>query len=239
MSFNLFYSPDIDNISQLPEYESQHCVKVLRMRSGDKLTVTDGKGFFYDCELIDANSKGCTISVLNRYEVPTGRNFKLHIAFSPTKQMDRNEWFIEKATEIGIDKFTPIYSNFSERKDIKTERLKKIAISAIKQSQQASLPEIDIQVSFNDFISMQFNSKKYIAHCYDKPKTPLTQLYNKGDDALILIGPEGDFSEEEVESAIKNGFEPISLGETRLRTETACLVAMHTIHVVKIGRAHV
>lgn len=231
MSFNLFYSPDIDNISQLPEYESQHCVKVLRMRSGDKLTVTDGKGFFYDCELIDANSKGCTISVLNRYEVPTGRNFKLHIAFSPTKQMDRNEWFIEKATEIGIDKFTPIYSNFSERKDIKTERLKKIAISAIKQSQQASLPEIDIQVSFNDFISMQFNSKKYIAHCYDKPKTPLTQLYNKGDDALILIGPEGDFSEEEVESAIKNGFEPISLGETRLRTETACLVAMHTIHV--------
>ncbi|CEA16123.1 MAG TPA: 16S rRNA (uracil(1498)-N(3))-methyltransferase [Fermentimonas caenicola] len=232
MSFNLFYSPDIDNISQLPEYESQHCVKVLRMRSGDKLTVTDGKGFFYDCELIDANSKGCTISVLNRYEVPTGRNFKLHIAFSPTKQMDRNEWFIEKATEIGIDKFTPIYSNFSERKDIKTERLKKIAISAIKQSQQASLPEIDIQVSFNDFISMQFNSKKYIAHCYDKPKTPLTQLYNKGDDALILIGPEGDFSEEEVESAIKNGFEPISLGETRLRTETACLVAMHTIHVV-------
>ena len=232
MSFNLFYSPDIDNISQLPEYESQHCVKVLRMRSGDKLTVTDGKGFFYDCELIDANSKGCTISVLNRYEVPTGRNFKLHIAFSPTKQMDRNEWFIEKATEIGIDKFTPIYSNFSERKDIKTERLKKIAISAIKQSQQASLPEIDIQVSFNDFISMQFNSKKYIAHCYNKPKTPLTQLYNKGDDALILIGPEGDFSEEEVESAIKNGFEPISLGETRLRTETACLVAMHTIHVV-------
>lgn len=232
MSFNLFYSPNIDNISQLPEYESQHCVKVLRMRSGDKLTVTDGKGFFYDCELIDANSKGCTISVLNRYEVPTGRNFKLHIAFSPTKQMDRNEWFIEKATEIGIDKFTPIYSNFSERKDIKTERLKKIAISAIKQSQQASLPEIDIQVSFNDFISMQFNSKKYIAHCYDKPKTPLTQLYNKGDDALILIGPEGDFSEEEVESAIKNGFEPISLGETRLRTETACLVAMHTIHVV-------
>lgn len=232
MSFNLFYSPDIDNISQLPEYESQHCVKVLRMRSGDKLTVTDGKGFSYDCELIDANSKGCTISVLNRYEVPTGRNFKLHIAFSPTKQMDRNEWFIEKATEIGIDKFTPIYSNFSERKDIKTERLKKIAISAIKQSQQASLPEIDIQVSFNDFISMQFNSKKYIAHCYDKPKTPLTQLYNKGDDALILIGPEGDFSEEEVESAIKNGFEPISLGETRLRTETACLVAMHTIHVV-------
>jgi 16S rRNA (uracil1498-N3)-methyltransferase len=232
MSFNLFYSPDIDNISQLPEYESQHCVKVLRMRSGDKLTVTDGKGFFYDCELIDANSKGCTISVLNRYEVPTGRNFKLHIAFSPTKQMDRNEWFIEKATEIGIDKFTPIYSNFSERKDIKTERLKKIAISAIKQSQQASLPEIDIQVSFNDFISMQFNSKKYIAHCYDKPKTPLTQIYNKGDDALILIGPEGDFSEEEVESAIKNGFEPISLGETRLRTETACLVAMHTIHVV-------
>src|SRR5690554_507357 len=232
MSFNLFYSPDIDNISQLPEYESQHCVKVLRMRSGDKLTVTDGKGFFYDCELIDANSKGCTISVLNRYEVPTGRNFKLHIAFSPTKQMDRNEWFIEKATEIGIDRFTPLKSYYSERKDVKTERLQKIAVAALKQSQQALLPEIDNQMIFNEFITKPYKSKKFIAHCHEKPKSPLAKLYNKGEDALILIGPEVDFSENEVEDAINNGFEPISLGNTRLRTETACLVAMHTIHVI-------
>ena len=232
MSFNLFYSPGINENLQLPEYESQHCVKVLRMRTGDKLTVTDGKGFFYDCELIDANSKNCTVTVLKRYEVSTGRNFKLHIAFSPTKQMDRNEWFIEKATEIGIDRFTPILSFYSERKDVKTERLQKIAIAAIKQSQQSLLPEIDKQVSFNEFISRPFESKKYIAHCYDKPKKPLAKLYGKGEDALILIGPEGDFSEDEVENAIKNGFEPISLGNTRLRTETACLVATHTIHVI-------
>jgi len=146
--------------------------------------------------------------------------------------MDRNEWFIEKATEIGIDRFTPIHSFYSERKDVKTERLQKIAIAAIKQSQQSLLPEIDKQVSFNEFISRPFESKKYIAHCYDKPKKPLAKLYGKGEDALILIGLEGDFSEDEVENAIKNGFEPISLGNTRLRTETACLVATHTIHVI-------
>src|SRR5690554_797172 len=232
MSFNLFYSPDIDNISQLPEYESQHCVKVLRMRSGDKLTVTDGKGFFYDCELIDANSKGCTISVLNRYEVPTGRNFKLHIAFSPTKQMDRNEWFIEKATEIGVDKFTPIITSFSERKEIKTERLKKTAVSAMKQSLQSFLPEIDKPIKFYDFIKIPFDGEKYIAHCHDLPKKPLTQTYIKGQNALIVIGPEGDFSEEEVYESTKYGFIPISLGDTRLRTETAALIASHSIHVL-------
>lgn len=232
MSFNLFYCRDINDNPQLPEFESHHCVKVLRMRTGDKLTITDGKGYFYDCELIDENSKKCTVGILKRYEVPTGRNFKLHIAFCPTKQMDRNEWFVEKATEIGIDSFTPIHSFFSERKDIKTERLQKIAIAAIKQSQQALLPEIENQISFTEFISKPFTSKKYIAHCYDKPKLPLTQLYKKGEDALILIGPEGDFSEEEVEIAINNGFEPINLGKTRLRTETACLVATNTIHFI-------
>lgn len=232
MSFTLFYSPDIINNPQLPEYESQHCVKVLRMRTGDKLTVTDGKGYFYNCVLVQADSKHCTVSVIDRYEVSTGRNYKLQIAFSPTKQMDRNEWFVEKATEIGIDKFTLIHSFNSERKDIKTERLKRVAIAALKQSQQSVLPEIEEQVSFNEFISGSFNKKKYIAHCYDKPKTPLAQQYKKGEDALIVIGPEGDFSEDEVDNAINNGFEPISLGNTRLRTETACLVAMHTIHVI-------
>lgn len=142
MSFNLFYSPDIFDNPQLPEYESQHCVKVLRMRTGDKLTVTDGKGYFYNCVLVQADSKHCTVSVVNRYETPLGRNFKLHIAFSPTKQMDRNEWFIEKATEIGVDMFTPLHTFHSERKDIKIDRLQKVAIASIKQSQQSILPEI-------------------------------------------------------------------------------------------------
>lgn len=232
MSFNLFYSPDINDNLQLPEFESQHCVKVLRMKAGDNLTVTDGKGYFYNCILVHADSKNCTVSVLERYEIPAVRNFKLHIAFSPTKQMDRNEWFIEKATEIGIDRFTPLKSYYSERKDVKTERLQKIAVAALKQSQQALLPEIDNQMIFNEFITKPYKSKKFIAHCHEKPKSPLAKLYNKGEDALILIGPEGDFSENKVEDAINNGFEPISLGNTRLRTETACLVAMHTIHVI-------
>lgn len=232
MSFSLFYSPDIINNPQLPELESQHCVKVLRMKTGDKLTVTDGKGYYYNCILVQADSKHCTVSIIDRYEVSAGRNFNIQIAFSPTKQMDRNEWFVEKATEIGIDKFTLIQSFYSERKDINSERLKKIAIAALKQSQQAFLPDIEEQVKFNEFIFRSFNQKKYIAHCYDKPKKPLAQIYNKGEDALILIGPEGDFSEDEVDNAIKSGFEPISLGNTRLRTETACLVALHTIHVL-------
>ena len=136
MSDTLFYSPDILISSQLPETESHHCVKVLRMRNGDLLTVTDGKGSFYKCTLVDANPKHSVVSILKKIDVNPSRNFILHIAFAPTKQMDRNEWFVEKATEIGIDRFSPIISNYSERKEIKSERLTKTAISAMKQSQQ-------------------------------------------------------------------------------------------------------
>ena len=232
MSDTLFYSPDILISSQLPETESHHCVKVLRMRNGDLLTVTDGKGSFYKCTLVDANPKHSVVSILKKIDVNPSRNFILHIAFAPTKQMDRNEWFVEKATEIGIDRFSPIISNYSERKEIKSERLTKTAISAMKQSQQPFLPQIDETISFNDFIKHPFNGNKYIAHCYETPKIPLAQTYKKGENALILIGPEGDFSEEEVERAINSGFKPISLGESRLRTETASLIATHTLHVI-------
>ena len=228
----LFYSPDILTSSLLPETESHHCVKVLRMRNGDLLTATDGKGSFYKCTLVNANPKHSVVSIINKIDVKQSRNFILHLAFAPTKQMDRNEWFVEKATEIGIDRFSPIISNFSERREVKIERLTKTVISAMKQSQQPFLPHIDKTVSFNNFIKLPFNGNKYIAHCYETPKTPLTQIYKKGENALILIGPEGDFSEEEVESAINSGFRPISLGESRLRTETASLVATHTIHVI-------
>ena len=232
MTDTLFYSPNILINSQLPEIESYHCVKVLRMRNGDLLTVTDGKGHFYQCTLVDANPKHSTVSIINKIDVNQSRNFILHLAFAPTKQMDRNEWFVEKATEIGIDRFSPIISNYSERREVKIERLTKTAISAMKQSQQPFLPQIDEAIGFNDFIKLPFNGNKYIAHCYETPKVPLTQIYKKGENALILIGPEGDFSEEEVESAINTGFKPISLGESRLRTETASLVATHTIHVI-------
>ena len=232
MSDTLFYSPDILANSQLPEIESHHCIKVLRMRIGDSLKVTDGKGHLYQCTLVDNNAKRTTVSIINQIDINQPKYFTLHVAFAPTKQMDRNEWFVEKATEIGIDRFSPIISNFSERKDIKVEKLIKTAISAMKQSQHSFLPQIDDPVSFNDFIKLPFNGRKYIAHCYDTPKIPLSKTYGKGENALILIGPEGDFSESEVESAISKGFEPVSLGESKLRTETASLIATHTIHVI-------
>lgn len=232
MAENIFFCPEILQNPILPEQESQHCAKVLRMKEGDLLTVTDGEGSFYECRLLLSHPKKSVVTILRKWEEPRKRSFMIQIAFGPTKQMDRNEWFVEKATEIGVDRFTPILGNFSERKEIKRERLTKIAISAMKQSQQARLPLIDEMRSFSEFVAQPFNGRKFIAHCYDLPKTPLAQSYRKGEDALILIGPEGDFSEQEVAEAINNGFEPVSLGETRLRTETACLVATHTIHVL-------
>ena len=202
------------------------------MREGDKLTVTDGQGFFYECLLVDAHPRHCAVSIQHRTRIEKNRDFSLYVAFAPTKQMERNEWFVEKATEIGIDHFIPILSSYSERRELKKERLEKIAIAAMKQSLQAYLPVIDELTPFQDIISLPFHGRKFIAHCHDLPKTPLAQSYKKSENALILMGPEGDFSEEEIHRAMANGFEPVSLGETRLRTETACLVATHTIHVI-------
>ena len=144
------------------------------------------------------------------------------------------EWFAEKATESGIDRFTPLLCRFSERKELKTERLEKIVVSAMKQSQQAVMPVIDEMNPFDLFVENPFTGRKFIAHCHPTPKTALAKTYQKGEDALILIGPEGDFSEEEIQKAVSLGFEPVSLGENRLRTETACLVACHTLHVLNL-----
>ncbi|MFA6701595.1 MAG: 16S rRNA (uracil(1498)-N(3))-methyltransferase [Dysgonamonadaceae bacterium] len=232
MNDTLFYYSDIRHNPQLPEQESKHCIKVLRMKEGDSLMVTDGKGAFYECTLLDSNPKNCTLSIDNIIEQPKSWNFNLHIAFAPTKNMDRNEWFVEKATEIGVDRLTPLNCRFSERKEIKKERLEKILISAMKQSQQAYLPLLDEMISFSEFIAMPFDGKKYIAHCYKKEKVLLSKAYSKEENALVLIGPEGDFSENEIELALQHEFEPISLGDNRLRTETACLAACHTIHVL-------
>ncbi len=232
MAVTLFYCPDILKSPVLPEEESYHCVKVLRTQEGEMVTVTDGRGFFYVCELIQAHPKQCIVAIRQRNEAALNRSFSLHIAFAPTKQMDRNQWFLEKGTEIGIDRFTPLLCRYSERKEIKVERLRKIASSAMKQSMQAYLPEIETMVPFEELIKRPFPGRKFIAHCYDLPKEELAQTYREGENALILIGPEGDFSEEEVARAIDLGFEPVSIGKTRLRGETAALVSMHTIHVI-------
>lgn len=232
MNDSIFYHPDIANSQQLPEQESQHCVKVLRMKEGDELTVVDGCGSFYSCELVQAHPKHCLVKILDVQTQELNRDFKITIAFAPTKQMDRNEWFIEKAVEIGVDRFIPLRCDFSERKEIKSDRLTKIMVSAMKQSKQAFLPVLEEMTPFQQVILQPFEGQKYIAHCYSTDKSALSQICKKGEDTLILIGPEGDFSESEVQMAIENGFKAISLGNNRLRTETACLTALHTVHVV-------
>ncbi len=228
----IFYAPDIATNPELPEEEANHCVRVLRLNEGDEILVTDGKGTFYKAAIRRANTKHCEISILENWRQPALWNFKLHIAVAPTKNMDRMEWFVEKATEIGIDTITCLNCRFSERKEVKTARLEKILVSAMKQSQKATLPRLNGMTDFKRFISEPFDGRKFIAHCEEEEKPLLKHVYHPGENALILIGPEGDFSTEEIRLAEKNGFEAISLGESRLRTETAALVACHTIHVL-------
>lgn len=228
----IFYTPDIATCPDLPEEEAGHCIRVLRLTEGDEILLTDGKGFFYKAAISRAHPKHCGVTVLESWKQPALWNFKLHIAVAPTKNMDRMEWFAEKATEIGIDAITCLNCRFSERREIKTGRLEKILISAMKQSQKATLPQLTGMTDFRTFIRQPFEGRKFIAHCSEGEKVLLKQTYRQGENALVLIGPEGDFSPEEVELALKEGFEPISLGESRLRTETAALVACHTVQVL-------
>ena len=229
---HVFYTPDIQSQAELPEEEAAHAVRVLRLQTGDEVTLTDGKGNFYRAEISTATTKRCLVNILETIpQAPLWSGY-LHIAMAPTKNMDRTEWFAEKATEIGFDELTFLNCRFSERKEIKPARLEKILVSAMKQSQKATLPELNGMTDFRTFVSLPFAGRKFIAHCEEGVKPLLKQTYHPGENALVLIGPEGDFSPEEIALALKCGFEPISLGESRLRTETAALVACHTIHVL-------
>lgn len=229
---HVFYTPDIQVSNELPEEEAQHCTRVLRLNIGDEITLTDGKGNFYQAEITAATNKRCQVAIKEtRYQEPLWP-CHLHIAMAPTKNMDRNEWFAEKATEIGFDELTFLNCRFSERKVIKTERINKILVSAIKQSLKARLPKLNEMTDFHTFIQQDFEGQKFIAHCYEGEKKQLKEALTPGEDALVLIGPEGDFSEEEVQKAIEHGFVPISLGKSRLRTETAALVACHTLNLM-------
>lgn len=228
----IFYTPDIALRAELPEEEAGHCIRVLRLTEGDEILLTDGKGMFYKAAISRAHPKHCEVDILESWQQPALWNFQLHIAVAPTKNMDRMEWFAEKATEIGIDAITCLNCRFSERKEVKPARLEKILVSAMKQSQKATLPALTGMTDFRTFVTQPFDGRKFIAHCEEGDKKLLKQLYQPGENVLVLIGPEGDFSPEEIELALKNGFLPISLGESRLRTETAALVACHTIHVL-------
>lgn len=231
---HVFYTPDIQTKAELPEEEAQHCTRVLRLTTGDEITLTDGKGYFYRAEITTATNKRCLVTIKESIFQEPLWPCHLHIAMAPTKNMDRNEWFAEKATEIGFDELTFLNCRFSERKVIKMERIEKIAISAIKQSLKARLPILNKMTDFDKFIFQDFEGQKFIAHCYEGEKPLLRDVLQKGQDALVLIGPEGDFSEEEVAKAVQKGFTPISLGQSRLRTETAALVACHTVNLMNI-----
>lgn len=228
----LFFNPDIDETTTTITFtkeESQHIVKVLRKRIGDQLNITNGKGWLFIAKITTAHFKTCTATIISKNFEPPSRDYKIHIAVAPTKMNERFEWFLEKATEIGIDTITPLICERSERKIIKIPRLKKIMETALKQSLQVYLPDLNNPISFKDFVSRPFNGLKYIAHCEETEKITLKNALQPQTDVLVLIGPEGDFSSNEIELAKSSGFIPVTLGNTRLRTETAALVACHSV----------
>lgn len=225
----LFYVPNLISENILPEDESLHAVKVLRLQAGSEIELVDGVGGYYKAIITSAHHKRCGFEIVEATQGLGKRNYNLHIAIAPTKSMDRLEWFVEKATEIGIDSITCIICKHSERKVVKNERLEKIIVSAAKQSKKAYFPVLNELVSFNDFLKTYKAEQKFIAHCYEADKRILQEEVSANSDVLILIGPEGDFSQDEIESAVSSGFEPVSLGESRLRTETAGVVAACTL----------
>lgn len=228
---HVFYTPDIQTRAELPEEEAAHAVRVLRLQEGDEVMLTDGQGNFYRAAISAASNKRCLVQVLETLPQAPLWTGHLHLAMAPTKNMDRTEWLAEKATEIGFDELTFLNCRFSERKIIKTERIQKILVSAVKQSLKARLPRLNEMTDFHHFVKQPFKGQKFIAHCYEGEKPLLKDVLKRGEDALVLIGPEGDFSEEEVRLAVEQGFRPVSLGRSRLRTETAALVACHLMNL--------
>lgn len=230
---HLFYTPDIEgDIYRLNPEESKHCVRVLRLKEGDEISLIDGRGGYYSGVILLAETKGCEVKIVSKTEEYGKRDFRLHLAVAPTKNIDRTEWMLEKCTEIGTDEFTMIDSFHSERKTVKRERLEKVIVAAVKQSLKAYVPRLNPMADLKRFIGSVKEKQRFIAHCHAGEKAHLSEVYKPGADAVILIGPEGDFSEEEVELAIQAGFLPITLGNSRLRTETAGVVACHSINFI-------
>jgi 16S rRNA (uracil1498-N3)-methyltransferase len=229
----LFYNSELDTSIKTFNFskdESRHIVKVLRKSTGDLLMITNGKGWMFEAEVIIPNHNKCVVSILkSTFETP--RPYTIHLAVAPTKMNDRYEWFIEKATEIGVDIITPIICQNSERKIIKTERFEKILQSAMKQSLHCYLPSLAPAIRFSEFIKMPQEGATFIAHCEDGEKLKFKDQIEAKKSITILIGPEGDFSPNEIELALKHQYIPVSLGASRLRTETAGIVAGHTIQL--------
>lgn len=235
----LFYTPDIEVSNELPLEEAQHIVKVLRLKEDDIILLTDGKGYLYEARITLATTRHCSVELLKKEPITKPWPNKIHIAVAPTKNMDRNEWMVEKTTEIGVDHITFLDCDFSERHQVRADRIEKIAVAAMKQSHKMWKPKIDEITKFKDFIAKPWTGQKFIAHCYsasDFPDYPsekplLQNALQKRTDALVCIGPEGDFSIDEVKQAMNRGFIPISLGSSRLRTETAAIIATHLLQL--------
>ncbi len=230
----LFYSSEINPETQFFSFdkeESKHIVRVLRKKEKDIIHITNGKAFLFECEIGSALDKKCEVKIM-KSEFFNPVNYHLHLAVAPTKMNDRYEWFLEKATEIGTHEITPIICDHSERKDIKTERFEKILLSAMKQSLQYYLPKLNPAVSFSDFVKRENEGQLFIAHCEQTDKKELAKEVKPQGKITILIGPEGDFSEKEINLALTNGYIPVSLGNTRLRTETAGIYATTVVAII-------
>ena len=231
-----FYCPDIATTLTLGEEDSRHCAKVLRMAEGDTIEVVDGNGMLYHCRITMAHPKRCAVEVLDKRHQPPHWGHRIVLGIAPTKNLDRIEWCVEKCVEMGVDRIIPLRCHNSERTVLKTERLKKIMVAAMKQSLKATLPQLDEMTPIERVIAEPFDGLRCIAYCDEmlprEQRLSLPGVYQPGRDVMVLIGPEGDFSPEEVALARSSGFVPVTLGESRLRTETAGLMAVAAIHVI-------
>lgn len=230
----LFYHPDIHENTAFFSFdatESHHIINVLRKTEGDLLYITNGKGWFFTAKITAANAKNCTVAITNAVHIPE-RNYYLHLVVAPTKSNERYEWFLEKAVELGVNEITPVICRHAERRTIKPARFNKIISAAMKQSLQYYLPKLNAAVSFQNFIDQPFNGQLFIAHCRNSERFPLKRKALADHKITVLIGPEGDFTEDEIQLAVKKGFIPVSLTTTRLRTETAAIVACHTVALI-------
>ena len=228
-----FYSPDILQTMSLPESDSAHCSRVLRMKAGDQLIVVDGHGHRYTCRLVAPHNKHAAVEIVACEDIKPVWGYDINIAVAPTKHNDRMEWLVEKLVEIGVNRITPLKCRYSERKEINTERLVKIAVSAMTQSLKATLPVIDEMTPIKDYLESVNTPGRFIGYCANEFELrTLAREYIPGTSATILIGPEGDFSPDEVKAAIDHGFVPVTMGDNRLRTETAALVGCDTCHII-------
>ena len=232
---NLFYTTHIEgNVAVLPTEEARHCIQVLRKKPGDPIHFIDGKGHLYMGNILEASKKRCSVRIIDAQIEFFPAPVAIHIAIAPTKNISRLEWFLEKVTEIGISEITPIWCDHSERNRLRVDRLERIILSATKQSLKTWLPKFNEPVKFADFVKEipEDVVQRCIAYCHDDERVPLKDFYRAGEKVVMMIGPEGDFSPQEVLLALENDFTGVSLGKSRLRTETAGIVACHTLNLL-------